>query len=71
MIWGLVVSVFGMTQTQILPGDFHWIVQVSHLAVGLVALVVAEWLARAAQVRLVAAHPLPVYQSLSFEEEAC
>jgi hypothetical protein len=46
LLWGAVVPVFGMTQTQILPGSFHWIVQVLHLVVGLAALALAETLAR-------------------------
>jgi hypothetical protein len=44
--WGLLVPVSGMTQTQILPGDFHWMVQVAHLVVGLVAMALADRLAR-------------------------
>jgi hypothetical protein len=35
--WGFFVPVFGMTQAAILPGDRHWIVQVAHLPVGLIA----------------------------------
>ena len=45
--WGIVVPVFGLTQREILPGELHWIVQLAHLAVGLVGLAVAERLARA------------------------
>lgn len=50
--WGLFVVAFGMTQSQILPGDWHWLVRVAHLLVGLVAMGVAERLAVAARVRL-------------------
>jgi hypothetical protein len=46
IVWGALVLVLGMTQTQILPGSFHWIVQVLHLLVGLAALALAEMLAR-------------------------
>src|SRR5262245_1243706 len=46
VVWGLIVPVFGMTQAQILPGDLHWIVKVAHLVVGLVAMALAERLAR-------------------------
>ncbi len=35
--WGIVTLAFGVTQTRMLPGSFHWIVQVAHLAVGAVA----------------------------------
>jgi hypothetical protein len=47
--WGLFVPAFGMQQLQILPGEFHWIVQVAHLLVGGVAIALAERLARGAQ----------------------
>jgi uncharacterized membrane protein YdfJ with MMPL/SSD domain len=50
--WGVVVPVFGMTQTQILPGSFHWMVQVLHLLVGVGALALAETLARRIRSRL-------------------
>ena len=45
-LWGLLLPVFGLTQTRILPGSFHWIVQVLHLLVGLAAVGQAENLAR-------------------------
>jgi hypothetical protein len=44
--WGLLVLVLGMTQTQILPGELHWIVRVVHLGFGLVAMGFAERLGR-------------------------
>jgi hypothetical protein len=44
--WGLGTPVLGMTQAQLLPGAAHWIVQVAHFAVGLVALSLAETLAQ-------------------------
>src|SRR5919201_5819021 len=46
LAWGVVVPVLGMTQTALLPGPLHWLVQVMHLLVGLVALALAETLAR-------------------------
>lgn len=45
--WGVLTVGFGMTQAQILPGDFHWVVQVLHLLVGLAAMGQAEGLTRA------------------------
>ena len=36
--WAIVVPVFGMAQMNLLPGDFHWIIRVLHLVVGLVAM---------------------------------
>jgi uncharacterized membrane protein YuzA (DUF378 family) len=45
-LWGLLLPVFGLTQAQIFPGSFHWIVQILHLLVGLAAVGQAENLAR-------------------------
>jgi hypothetical protein len=47
-IWGLITIGLGFGQTQLLVGDFHWIVQVAHLAVGLGAIVFGSILARVA-----------------------
>jgi hypothetical protein len=47
VVWGLVVVVFGMNQAAILPGDGHLIVQVAHLAVGIVAIGLGEALVAA------------------------
>ena len=52
IVWGLVVPVLGMTQFQILPGAFHWVVQVAHLVVGVVAIGLAERVSRGAGARL-------------------
>jgi hypothetical protein len=41
-----------MTQAQLLPGSFHWIIQVLHLLVGIVALGLADSLARRAEIAL-------------------
>lgn len=43
-VWGLVVIGFGASQTKILTGDQHWIIQVVHLLIGLVAVALAEQL---------------------------
>ena len=45
VVWGLVLPVFGMTQSQILPGSAHWVIQLLHLVVGIAALGIAENLA--------------------------
>ena len=42
--WGGLVLALGMSQTQILEGDLHWVVQLLHLAVGLAAAAQAEQL---------------------------
>jgi len=49
IVWGFVVPVLGVTQGTILTGDLHWLVQVLHLAVGVVALALIERLARRVQ----------------------
>jgi hypothetical protein len=51
IVWVVVVPVLGMTQAQILPGDFHWIVRVVHLLVGVGAIGFADRLAGAVLVR--------------------
>jgi hypothetical protein len=55
--WGILVIALGMTQTQILPGDLHWIVQVVHLGFGLAALGLAEVLGRRIRDGLGGGHP--------------
>ena len=38
IIWGLVVVALGFAQTRLLPGPWHWLIQVLHLAVGALAI---------------------------------
>ncbi len=45
VVWGLFVPVFGVAQTQLLPGAAHWVIRALHLLVGLVAMYLAETLA--------------------------
>jgi hypothetical protein len=40
------VPILGVTQSGLLPGDYHWVIQALHLAVGLGAIGLAEELAR-------------------------
>ncbi len=44
-LWGALVVGVGLTQSQLLPGDAHWVVQVLHLLVGLGAMGLAQSLA--------------------------
>src|SRR5690348_1338961 len=46
LIWGLIVPILGITQFQLLPGSLHWIIQALHLLVGLIAIALANILAR-------------------------
>jgi hypothetical protein len=55
--WGLVVPILGMTQTELLPGGAHWLIQVLHLLVGLVAIGLAEALATRVQALTSATRP--------------
>jgi hypothetical protein len=45
LIWGFVVIALGMSQFNMLPGPTHWIVQVTHLLVGMAAIALNERLA--------------------------
>jgi hypothetical protein len=51
-VWGLVLPVLGLTQTDLLPGSAHVVIEVLHLLVGLGALALAENLATRAKARL-------------------
>jgi hypothetical protein len=41
-VGGLIVLVLGMTQRSLLPGSLHWIIQILHLLVGMLAVGSAE-----------------------------
>ena len=42
MIYALVVPAFGLTQTLILVGNLHWLIQAAHLLVGIGAMFLAR-----------------------------
>jgi len=44
--WGLVAPILGLVQGDLLTGDWHWIVQVLHLVIGVGAIGMGENLAR-------------------------
>ena len=44
--FALLVPVFGVTQIQILVGDFHWLIRVAHLLVGAAAVIFTEQIGR-------------------------
>jgi hypothetical protein len=54
-VWGIFTLAFGMVQIQILPGPLHWIVEVAHLAAGVIAIGVGTRLATAISQRRVSA----------------
>jgi hypothetical protein len=51
LVWGLVVPVLGLTQTQLLPGSAHWLIRILHLLVGVGAIGLAEALGRRIKAR--------------------
>jgi hypothetical protein len=42
IIYALILPVFGITQVNLLLGDWHWLIQVAHLLVGLGALTLIQ-----------------------------
>lgn len=47
VVWGLIAPIVGLTQTSILTGGFHWVIQVIHLVIGLGAIGWGERLGQA------------------------
>lgn len=45
LVWGLIVPTLGIMQNQLLPNASHWVIQVLHLLVGVLALWQGEGLA--------------------------
>jgi hypothetical protein len=55
-VMGLLVLLLGVTQTSILPGPYHWLIQLVHLLLGMAAMGMAESLAGGVRrIRLAAA----------------
>ena len=62
-LWGLIVPALGMTQARILPGSLHWIVQVAHLGIGIVAFALGDLLANrviASRLRVIVQDTTPI-----------
>jgi hypothetical protein len=53
-VWGLLMPIVGLTQTSLLTGSLHWLVQVIHLLLGIGLIGLAERLATGAKARLAA-----------------
>jgi len=51
-VWGLIVPILGLTQTRLLVGSAHWLIEVLHLLVGVGAIGMAEGLAARIKERL-------------------
>jgi len=50
-VWALLVLWLGYTQQRLLPGSQHWIIQVTHLAVGGIAMALGTRLALSLEAR--------------------
>jgi hypothetical protein len=46
LLWSVITPLFGIYQTRMLIGELHWIIRILHLGVGLVAMGMAETLAK-------------------------
>ena len=46
LIWSLIVPALGVMQLRLLPGPDHWVIQVVHLLVGLIAMGLGHGVAR-------------------------
>lgn len=46
LIWSLIVPALGVMQLRLMPGADHWVIQVTHLLVGLIAMGLGHALAR-------------------------
>jgi hypothetical protein len=57
IIWGIVIGWFGMSQHELLKGNLHWMIQALHVAVGLIAIGLAEVVS--ARVKKAAVTPAP------------
>lgn len=46
LIWSFIVPALGVEQVRLLPGSDHWVIQATHLLVGLIAMGLGHALAR-------------------------
>lgn len=58
-LWGVLVLALGVTQGSLLPGSMHWVVKALHLAVGWVAMVFANVLAKRSAQRITRTDRMP------------
>ena len=49
LAWGVLVAGFGFMQQAILPGDYHWVIRVVHIVIGLASMPIAERLVAGAK----------------------
>jgi len=54
LVWSLLTPAFGVLQMRLLPGEYHWLIRVLHLVIGIAAVGLGHILAK----RLVTPEPL-------------
>jgi hypothetical protein len=59
LIWSFIVPALGVEQVRLLPGSDHWVIQATHLLVGLIAMGLGHALARRIGRRPAAAAVIP------------
>ncbi len=65
VVYALIVPAFGLTQSRILTGNLHWLIQTLHLLIGLGAIVLAGSIgARSMQVKRTHAATVAVPQTV-------
>ncbi len=47
ILWGLLIGGLGIHQVDLVPGSLHWLIQVAHLAAGIIGIGFSERLAAA------------------------
>ena len=63
LVWGVLVVALGVSQAGLLPGALHWLIQLTHLLVGIIAVGMAETLAVRSLRRLAPAPPALVAEA--------
>ena len=51
ILWVPLMLVFGMTQANLFPGQYHWVIRVLHLAVGITAMGMIDGLGKQVHAR--------------------
>lgn len=46
LVWSFIVPALGVTQMRLMPGSDHWVIQTTHLLVGIIAMGLGHSLAR-------------------------
>ena len=59
LVWSLILPALGVSQVRLLPGSDHWVIQATHLLVGLIAMGLGHALARRLGRRPVASPGVP------------